>query len=121
MRILSKRLRTYVEPSRFELTITFYEKIHNTQCDLRFEMNQGSVNAAIVGDMMIFSGTAGSLASIRQLQATFFVDSLDDFVLLLIANGGEVVHLPQSDGLGRHLWVRNPDDLVVEYLESELA
>jgi hypothetical protein len=120
MRILSKRLRTYVDPSRFELTIAFYEKIHNIRCDLRFDMNQGSVKGAIVGDMMIFSGTLGALASIRQLQATFFVDSLDDFVLLLIANGGEVVRVPQNDGLGRHLWVRNPGDLVVEYLESEI-
>jgi hypothetical protein len=121
MRILSKRLRTYVEPSRFELTITFYEKIHNIQCDLRFDVNQGSVKGAIVGDMMVFSGPAGALASIRQLQATFFVDSLDDFVLLLIANGGEVVRRSQNDGLGRHLWVRNPDNLLVEYLEPEMV
>lgn len=121
MRILSKRLRSYVEPPRFESTIAFYERINNTRCDLRFDVNQGSVEGAIVGDMMIFSGAPGALASIRQLQATFFVDSLDDFVLPLIANGGEVVRLPHSDRLGRHLWVRNPDDLVVEYLESAVS
>ncbi|MBY3064527.1 hypothetical protein HFO74_13955 [Rhizobium laguerreae] len=118
MRILGKKVRTYVERPKFEQVISFYEKLHNTSSELRFDIHEGCINVAIVGDIMIFSGTAEALAEIRHIQATFLVDALDDFLLLLIARGGEVLRVTYNDRLGRHLWMRNPDDLVVDYLES---
>jgi hypothetical protein len=121
MRILGKKLRTYVERPMFEQAISFYEKLHNTACEHRYDIHEGSINVAMVGDIMIFSGIPEALAEIRHIQATFLVDALDDFLLLLIARGAEVLRVTYNDRLGRHLWMRNPDDLVVDYLERGIS
>jgi hypothetical protein len=64
------------------------------------------------------SPAAEVLASVRYVNAIFYVDSLDEFVRWLPDNGAELLHAPRTVTAGRNVTVRNPDGLVVEYFEA---
>ena len=54
----------------------------------------------------------------KDVDAIFYVDSLDEFHAWLQGNGAETLHgLRQVTG-GRNLTARHPNGLVVEYFEA---
>jgi len=45
------------------------------------------------------------------------VDSVEEYLRFLIANGGTILHPPQEIPTGSTMTVRRPDGLIVEYVE----
>ncbi|TIX90496.1 VOC family protein [Rhizobium sp. P44RR-XXIV] len=117
MQVTETVLRLYAETEKFESVIAFYEKVQGIECEFRFDVPERRINGAKIGGVLILSGSIVDLAPIRDASAIFYVDSLDEYVDWLKANGAELLHGPQAGPFGRNLTARNPDGLVVEYFE----
>jgi predicted enzyme related to lactoylglutathione lyase len=76
------------------------------------------IAAAKVGGFLIFAGAPDNLARVRDVNAIFYVDSLDAFVPWLSENGAQILVGPRTVTGGRNATVRNPDGLIVEYFEA---
>lgn len=118
MRILKKSFRRHVESSCLEETVTFYERLEGVTCERRIRIEQAGIDIALVGDFIILAGPEAVISQLRGVQATFTVDSLDEFVAALPAQGAELMSPPKSSAAGRNATVRHPDGLVVEYYEK---
>ena len=118
MRILQHCFRVYVATDEFEASIRFYEGLQQAKCERRVKIPETRTEAAKVGRFLILCGDQESLSSVKDVDAIFYVDSLDEFHAWLQGNGAETLHgLRQVTG-GRNLTARHPDGLVVEYFEA---
>jgi predicted enzyme related to lactoylglutathione lyase len=119
MQVFDKVLRLYAESETFEDVIAFYERVQNVACGLRFEIAENGIKGAKIGGVLVLSADKEVLEPFREVQAIFYVDSIDEFVPWLVKNGATILHGPQTVGFGRNMTVRNPDGLVVEYFEPK--
>ena len=53
----------------------------------------------------------------RQTQATFLVDSIEDFKSWLLGTGAVILEEPKKVPTGRNMRVRHPDGTIIEYVE----
>jgi hypothetical protein len=118
MRILQQAFRVYADPEHFEATIRFYEGLQGTPCERRVRIAENGVEVAKIGGFLLLSGTQAQLDPVRQVDAIFYLDSLDDFSLWLEKFGAEIIHRPRTVTGGRNLTARHPDGLVAEYFEA---
>lgn len=118
MQVIRKAFRLCVAPGELERTIVFYETIQRTSCERRIKLDQAGIEVAIVGECILLAGSAEALAPVRDAQAVFMVDSLDESASWLRANGAVILHEPREAPGGRNLTACHPDGLVVEYYEA---
>jgi hypothetical protein len=83
MKILKTLARVYANDP--DTTIRFYESLAGTKAVSRFGMPAGGLELAVVNDVLVICGTDEALQPFRQTDATFLVDSLDEFRQFLIA------------------------------------
>ncbi|PCE24006.1 glyoxalase [Paraburkholderia acidicola] len=119
MRILHQALRLYVKPEELERTVAFYEAIQAQPCERRIRLDSIGIEVAVVGGVIVLAGSAEALAAVREPQAAFIVDSLDEFVSQLRALGAAILHEPRAAPGGRNVTARHPDGLVVEYYQAD--
>jgi predicted enzyme related to lactoylglutathione lyase len=118
MRILQQAFRVYCSPESLDRVVAFYEDFQQIKCERRVEIRETGVTAAKVGGFLILSATEERLATAKQVQAIFYVDSLDEYVAWLDGKGAERLNGPRVVTGGRNATIRHPDDgLVVEYFE----
>jgi predicted enzyme related to lactoylglutathione lyase len=98
-------------------TLRFYERLTGKPAALRFAMPAAGLELAQVGDLLIIAGKNAALQPVRATNATFLVDSVEEYLQFLIANGGTVLRSPQEVPTGINMTVRHPDGLIVEYVE----
>jgi len=98
-------------------TLQFYERLSGTKAGLRFTMPGAGLELASVGDVLIIAGTDDALRPFRSTNATFLVDSVEEFHRFLMANGGTIIRPPQVVPTGMNMIVRHPDGSVIEYVE----
>lgn len=115
MKILKTLSRLYV--TDLTAALEFYEKLLNMSAAMRFQIPQISVELAQLGDILLIAGSEEALKPFRSTQATFLVDSLDEFRDFLEENGAEVIRGPAKVPTGRNMTVRHPDGSVIEYVE----
>jgi len=115
MKIL--RTLTRVCVNDLDNTLRFYERLTGTKAALRFAMPAVGLELASVGDILIIAGTDDALLPFRSTNATFLVDSLDDYYHFLVGNGGTILRHPQPVPTGVNMTVRHPDGSVIEYVE----
>ncbi len=108
--------RLYVE--RMDEAIVFYEDVLSTNCELRFALPGSKVEVARIGNLLIFSGSKKALQAVRDIQATFLVDSLTECREYLERNGGEILNGPMELPVGKVITVRHEDGTVVDYAEQ---
>ncbi|WP_146646985.1 VOC family protein [Labilithrix luteola] len=118
MKILEAGFRVYCRPDDLERQIAFYERAQNTNCDRRIPIPETGVVAAKVGSFLVLAGPDEVLAPVREVIAIFWVDSLDEFLSWLPAEGATTLHGPRTIVGGRNATVRHRDGLVVEYFEA---
>lgn len=118
MQVLQHAFRLYVAHDKFEQAIAFYERIQGIRCERRVNIPETGINAAKVGGFLIFTGAPESLSRVHEVNAIFYVDSLDAFVPWLNENGAEILDDPRTVTGGKNATVRNPDGLIVEYFEA---
>jgi predicted enzyme related to lactoylglutathione lyase len=116
MHVVRHRIRVYCDHEDFEKEIAFYEDLQGVTCERIVDGDNGIRNG-VVGAVLILAGTAEQLAVTRQVNATFYVDSLDEFIPWLERQGMQILSGPGPATGGRNANVRHRDGLVVEYFE----
>ena len=115
MKVLKILSRLYVDD--LNLAIEFYEGLLGIPTAMRFEISQIGLELAQVGDILLIVGSEEALKPYRITQATFLVDSLDEFKAYLEEKGAEVIRESAKAPTGRNMTVRHPDGSVIEYVE----
>jgi len=118
MRVLDQSTRVYADTAKLDDIIGFYEKAQDLTCSYRFELSERGIKGARVGRMLVLAAEKAVLDPFRHIQEVFYVDSLDEFIPWLKANGAEILHGPNAMSHGTNITVRHPDGLVVEYFEA---
>jgi len=115
--IMILRTLTRICVNDLENTLRFYERLTGKTAALRFAMPAAGLELAQVGDVLIIAGKDDALRPVRATNATFLVDSVEEYLQFLIANGGTILRSPQKVPTGINMTVRHPDGLIVEYVE----
>jgi predicted enzyme related to lactoylglutathione lyase len=115
MKVLKTLSRLYVND--LNSALEFYEELSGTPTARRIEIPQIDIELAQIGDILLIAGTDDALQPFRSTQATFLVDSLDEFRAYLEEKGAEIIRGPDMVPTGRNMTVRHPDGSVIEYVE----
>jgi predicted enzyme related to lactoylglutathione lyase len=110
----SKKTLARVYTNDPDRAIRFYESLTGTKALSRFGMPAAGLELAVVNDILIICGNDDALQQFRQTDATFLVDSLEEFHRVLVACGATVLHPPQPVPAGINMTVRHPDGSVFE-------
>lgn len=85
--------------------------------DLRIPLPDIGVELVAIGDFFIITGSTDAIAPFRNVLGPVIVDDLEGTQALLEQSGAEIT-TPISDvSTGRLLFSRNPDGVVIEWLE----
>ncbi|KKG12390.1 VOC family protein [Methanosarcina sp. 2.H.A.1B.4] len=115
MKILKTLSRLYIPD--LNSALEFYEELLGTPSAMRFEIPQIGLELAQVRNILLIAGSDEALKPFRSTQATFLVDSLDEFRAFLEEKGAEIIRGPDKVPTGRNMTVRHPDGAVIEYVE----
>ncbi len=115
MKVLKILSRLYVND--LKSAIEFYEKLLGTPVARRIEIPQIGLELAQIGDILIIAGSDEALKPFRSTQATFLVDSLDEFKAYLEEKGAEIIRGPTKVPTGWNMTLRHPDGSVIEYVK----
>jgi predicted enzyme related to lactoylglutathione lyase len=115
MKILGTLTRIYT--TTFDETLRFYEDLTGTKAGIRFALPAAGLELAQVQDILIIAGSDDTLQPFRSTNATFLVDSLEEYHRFLTAHGAEIIRQPQTVPTGMNMTIRHPDGSVVEYVE----
>lgn len=102
-----------------EQTIRFYEKVLNEKCSNILKYSEVNLELAIIGNILIISGSDESLKPFRDTQATFLVDSIIEFKEFLLNNGATVIRDLKEVPTGMNMTVKHFDGTIVEYVEHK--
>jgi len=117
MKILQTLSRLYI--NNLTSSLEFYEELLGSQTAMRFEIPQIGLELAQIGNILLIAGSEEALKPFRNTQATFLVDSLDEFRAYLESKGAEILRGPDKVPTGRNMTVRHPDGSVMEYVEHQ--
>ncbi len=115
MKILQTLSRLYVND--INSALEFYEELLGTPAAMRFEIPQIGLELVQIEGILLIAGSDEALKPFRSTQATFLVDSLDEFEAYLERKGAEILRGPDKVPTGRNMTVRHPDGSVIEYVE----
>jgi predicted enzyme related to lactoylglutathione lyase len=118
MHIIENCLRLYTSLDLLDETVRFYEELQETTCTRRVLITETNVVAAKVGGVLVLARDEVFPASVREVQAVFYVDQLDEAITWIAAQGAEILQAPHKVTAGRNATVRHPDGLVVEYFQA---
>ena len=121
MKVLDVLTRVYLQREALDRSIVFYEELFKERCRLRFSHSAAHLELAQVGRVLLIAGLPEHLEPFRATRATFLVDDLDAFQRLLERSGAQIISPPKRVPTGRNMRVRNPDGLLVEYVEHDPA
>lgn len=115
MKILQTLSRFYVND--LNSALEFYEELLGSPAAMRFKIPQIGLELAQIGSILLIAGSDEALKPFRSTQATFLVDSLDEFKAYLEEKGAEILRGPDKVPTGRNMTVKHPDGSVIEYVE----
>ncbi len=123
MNILEAYARVFVDPDKFDATITFYERL--TQGHSRFRTNYDEVQLQVAdvhsphATFLILAGTPEARKSFENIPLTLRVDDLQTAIKELNSLGAEQITKPKAGPTGINVHYRHPDGLTVEYVEQQ--
>lgn len=117
MKIKKVLSRFYVND--IDKAIEFYEKIFNEKCSMKFDYPEMNLKLASVGNVLIIAGCDEALKQFRDTNATFLVDSVDEFRTFLLDNGAEIIRDLKEVPSGKNMTVKHIDGTIVEYVEHK--
>lgn len=115
MKILQILSRIYVND--LNSALEFYEELLGPPAAMRFEIPKIGLELAQIGNILLIAGSDEALKPFRSTQATFLVDSLDEFKAYLEGKGAEILRGPNKVPTGRNMTVKHPGGSVIEYVE----
>lgn len=117
MKILEVLTRIYISPEDLDGVIVFYEHIFGKKCRLRFKYHEVGLEFAGVGSVLLIAGVDDALHPYKSTQATFLVDSINDYYKEFVKQGVVILEEPKKVPTGVNMRVRHPDGTIVEYVE----
>lgn len=69
-------IRVFVDEGEIDHAIAFYEKLHDTQADMRFDFPEHRLVLAAVGPFLILEGSEENLNPFRSTVGTLLVDDI---------------------------------------------
>jgi hypothetical protein len=100
-----------------DAAVNFYEGLLGDKCQSRFKYPQASLEIARINNVLIISGSEEALKPFVDTNATFSVDSLEEFKTFLLVNGAEIVRDIQQVPTGWNMTVKHKDGFKVEYVQ----
>jgi hypothetical protein len=123
MNILEAYTRVFVDPDKFDSTVTFYERL--TQGHSRFRTNYPEVHLQIAdvtsphATFLIIAGTPEARKSFDFIPLTLRVDDIQATIRELDGLGAEQMTKETVGPTGINVHYRHPDGLAVEYVEQQ--
>lgn len=105
--------------TEFESTVENYVALTGEPIQRKFEIPSKGITVAKIGSLLIIGGSDETLVPLRQIRATFTVDSLNEYEDHLKANGATFLQHPTATPTGRNMIAAGPDGVVFEYVELQ--
>lgn len=100
-----------------ERAIPRYESLTGERVTRRFDVPERRLTIALLGGVTLIAGDAQALAPLRELRASFSVDSLEGFEAQLRSNGASILQAPTPTPVGRNMIARDVEGTVLEFVE----
>ena len=115
MKVLSTSVPIFT--SDFEAAIGRYEALTGGAVRQRFELPEGGIRIALLGSVTIIAGSEREGGALRNVRATFIVDSLADYEAHFRATGATMLQGPSPTPAGTNMIVRDVEGVVFEFVE----
>lgn len=115
-----KKILSRVYTNNAEEAIRFYEELFQKKIASRFTMKNPDLEVINIDDLLIIVGTEEELATVRNTNATFSVDSLDEYKDILLKNGATVLNDIREVPTGFNMTVKHKDGIIVEYVQRNV-
>ena len=119
MKIYKILMRIFVDSRELENSIHFYEKLFGEKCELKFKYPEKELELAMVGSILLISGSEDRLKPFTETKITLLVDSIDEFLEFLTTHDSTILEYPKSVPTGKNMRVKHPDGLIAEYVEHK--
>ena len=103
--------------SDIEAAIERYEALTREAVRQRFELPERGIQIAILGSLTIIAGSEREIGALRNVRATFIVDSLAEYDAHLRSTGATILQGPSRTPAGTNLIVRDVEGVVFEFVE----
>jgi predicted enzyme related to lactoylglutathione lyase len=100
-----------------ESAIARYEALLCGAVKARFVIPARGLTVAVLEGVTVIAGLERDIAPLREVRATFTVDSLAEFEANLRASGGAIVQPPTPTPAGTNMVVRDVEGVVFEFVE----
>ena len=115
MKVLSTSVPIFTRD--IEAAIERYEALTRETVRERFEVTEQGIEIAILGSLTIIAGPEHYIGALRNLRATFIVDSLAEYAAHLRSTGATTLQGPNPTPAGTNLIVRDVEGVVFEFVE----
>ena len=115
MKVLSTSVPIFTRD--IEAAIERYEALTRETVRERFEVPEQGIEIAILGSLTIIAGPEEEIGALRNLRATFIVDSLAAYDAHLRSTGATTLQGPRPTPAGTNLIVRDVEGVVFEFVE----
>src|SRR5437667_12815444 len=105
MRVLNTSVPIFT--SDFEAAIERYQALTREAVSQRFELPERGIRIAILGSLTIIAGSQREIGALRDVRATFIVDSLDAYEAHMRSTGATTLQGPSRTPAGTNLIVRD--------------
>jgi predicted enzyme related to lactoylglutathione lyase len=115
MKVLSTSVPVFT--SDFEAAIERYETLTGEVVRQRFEISERGIRVAILGSLAVIAGSERDVGALRDVRATFVVDSLGEYHAHLRSTGATILQGPSPTPAGANMIVRDIEGVVFEFVE----
>src|SRR5580692_1716688 len=98
-----------------------YEALTGERVKARFVVPGRGLTIALLGSVTLISGDEEALTPMRELRATFIVDSIIDFEAHLRSSGATILQPPAPTQAGRNMVARDVEVAVFEFVEPSVT
>lgn len=101
----------------FEMTVKDYETLMGESTQKKFDIPSIGISVAKIGSILIIGGSEDALTPLKQIRATFIVDSIEDYYSYLVSDEATIIQPPTSTPTGKNMIAKRKDGVVFEYVE----
>lgn len=111
------KILTPIYVNELEKALSYYEELLQTKAGTRFYYAEKKLDIAVVGQILLISGTDEALEVVRNIALSFLVDDIHAYKAWLLDNGAVVRQDITKVPTGYNMIVQLPDGTVIEYIE----
>jgi predicted enzyme related to lactoylglutathione lyase len=100
-----------------ESAVARYQALLREDVKARFVIPERGLTIALLGGVTLVGGAERNLALVKEVRATFAVDSIAEFEAHLRAAGATILQPPAPTPAGRNMVVRDVEGVVFEFVE----